>query len=118
MELRRDVYQAIADPTRREIISLIARQSLNLNTIAASFEVSRPAISQHIRILEECGLVAIRKKGRERFCEARLAGLDQVTAWIEQHRVFWNAKIDALEAHLTSDKRKKKSPISKKRGSI
>ena len=78
MQTRRDVFQAIADPTRREIINLVAYQSLNLNAIAENFEVSRPAISQHIKILTECGLIIIRKQGRERYCEARLQQLSEV----------------------------------------
>jgi len=65
--MRRDVFQAIADPTRREIINLIAHQSLNLNSIADNFTVSRPAISKHIKILTECGLVTIKQEGRRRF---------------------------------------------------
>ena len=70
--MRRDVFQAIADPTRREIINLLAHESLNLNAVAENFNISRPAISKHIKILTECGLVDIRKEGRERYCDARL----------------------------------------------
>ena len=70
--MRRDVFQAIADPTRREIIHLLSRQSLNLNAVADNFEISRPAISKHIKILTECGLIAIRQEGRERYCDAHL----------------------------------------------
>ena len=65
----RDVFQAIADPTRREIINLVAKQSLNLNSIAENFDISRPAISQHIKLLTECGLIVIRQEGRERYCD-------------------------------------------------
>ena len=72
MEARRDVFQAIADPTRREIINLIANQPQNLNAISANFSMTRQAISLHIKILEECGLVVVRPVGRERVCEARL----------------------------------------------
>ena len=64
MELRRDVFQAIADPTRREIITLISKQSLNLNAVAENFDMSRQAISLHIKILEECGLIFIKQEGR------------------------------------------------------
>ncbi|CAN5580956.1 hypothetical protein BH23BAC1_BH23BAC1_46430 [soil metagenome] len=64
--MRRDVFQAISDPTRREIINLIDHKSLNLNTVADDFGISRPAISRHIKILSECGLVVIKQKGRER----------------------------------------------------
>ncbi len=72
---RRDVFQAIADPTRRQIISLVAQKSMNLNSIADNFDVSRSAISQHIKILTECGLVIISQQGRERYCEVKLDGL-------------------------------------------
>src|SRR5580765_7334459 len=97
MQTRRDVFQAIADPTRREIINLVAYQSLNLNAIAENFDVSRPAISQHIKILTECGLIIIKKQGRERYCEARLQKLNQVSDWIEQYRKLWAAKFDDLD---------------------
>ncbi|MEO7983465.1 MAG: metalloregulator ArsR/SmtB family transcription factor, partial [Bacteroidota bacterium] len=68
--MRRDVFQAIADPTRRQIINMISMQSLNLNAVAENFDISRPAISKHIKILTECGLIVIKQKGRERYCEA------------------------------------------------
>ena len=101
--MRRDVFQAIADPTRRQIINLVARQTLNLNAVADNFKVSRPAISKHIKILTECGLIKIKKQGRERFCEAHLENLKQVSEWLEQYRLFWNSKLDALEQHLSED---------------
>lgn len=99
-QLRRDVFQAIADPTRREIIHLLAHKSMNLNTVAENFSISRPAISKHIKILTECGLISIKQDGRERYCEAQLAKLNEVSAWIEQYRKFWNQKLDALEQYL------------------
>jgi DNA-binding transcriptional ArsR family regulator len=102
--LRRDVFQAIADPTRREILSLLAGRSLNLNTVAERFAVSRPAISKHVKILEECGLIWIRQQGRERYCEARLEKLGEVFQWIEQYRAFWTRKFDALETYLSESK--------------
>lgn len=98
--MRRDVFQAIADPTRREIINLIAHKQLNLNSVAENFDVSRPAISKHIKILMECGLVVINQQGRERYCEARLNKLNEVSDWVEQYRKFWNAKLDALDNYL------------------
>jgi DNA-binding transcriptional ArsR family regulator len=109
--VRRDVFQAIADPTRREIINLVAHQSLNLNAIAGKFDVSRPAISQHIKILSECGLIIIKKQGRERYCEAKLDQLVEVSSWVEQYRTLWNTKLDALEDYinkLQSEKPKNK----------
>lgn len=98
--MRRDVFQAIADPTRRDIINLIAFKPMNLNAIADNFDVSRPAISQHIKILTECGLIAIKKQGRERYCEPRLKQLNEVAQWIERYRKVWEEKFDALDSLL------------------
>ena len=98
--MRRDVFQAIADPTRREIIHLIAGKSMNLNAVADNFNVSRPAISKHVKILQQCGLLTIRQQGRERFCEARLERLNEVNDWVAQYQKFWNQKLDALEDYL------------------
>jgi DNA-binding transcriptional ArsR family regulator len=105
--MRRDVFQAIADPTRREIISLLARQSMNLNAVAENFDISRPAVSKHIRILTECGLVVIRQQGRERFCRAELRKLKEVADWTEKYREFWTKKLDALEDFLENSKLQK-----------
>jgi DNA-binding transcriptional ArsR family regulator len=105
-EARRDVFQAIADPTRREIISLIAPHAMNLNAIAGNFGISRPAISNHIKILSECGLVVIRQKGRERYCEARLETLNEVAGWLDQYKQFWTHNFNSLENYL--DKIQKK----------
>lgn len=98
--MRRDVFQAIADPTRREIINMIAHQTLNLNSVAEHFDISRPAVSKHIKILTECGLVTIKKEGRDHYCEAKLEKLGEVSDWVEQYKKFWNIKLDALEAYL------------------
>ncbi len=106
--MRRDVFQAIADPTRREIINLVAHQSLNLNAVAEKFDISRPAISKHIKILTECGLIVIRQQGRERYCEADLKSLQQVSGWVEQYSLFWNKKLDALGEFLEKEKKKNK----------
>ncbi|MFS2186200.1 ArsR/SmtB family transcription factor [Mucilaginibacter sp. Mucisp84] len=98
--MRRDVFQAIADPTRRDIINLIAFKPMNLNAIADNFDVSRPAISQHIKILTECGLITIKKQGRERYCEPRLKQLEEVAQWVERYRKGWDEKFDALDSLL------------------
>ncbi|GAA0892933.1 metalloregulator ArsR/SmtB family transcription factor [Fulvivirga kasyanovii] len=98
--MRRDVFQAIADPTRREIINLLAQEPLNLNAVAEKFDVSRPAISKHVKILEECGLIAIKQQGRERYCQARLDKLSEVHEWTEKFKIFWTQKLDALENFL------------------
>jgi DNA-binding transcriptional ArsR family regulator len=105
MEIRRDVFQAIADPTRRDIIDLLSRQSLNLNAVADQFPISRPAISKHIKILAECGLVRIRREGRERYCEAQFQKLRQVAVWTEQYSRFWDAKLANLQGFLAKEKK-------------
>jgi DNA-binding transcriptional ArsR family regulator len=108
--MRRDVFQAIADPTRREIMMLLAKSPRNLNAIASHFDISRPAISQQIRILEECGLITIDASGRERICTARINKLRDVTLWIERCHTYWNARLDALEQYLDHA-----PPVSKKK---
>ena len=97
MKARRDVFQAIADPTRRAIIGLLAGQTLTLNAVAENFRISQPAVSKHMRILTECGLVEVVKQGRERHCSARLQTLQEVAQWAAQYRIFWNNKLDKLE---------------------
>ncbi len=101
--MRRDVFLAISDPTRREIINLLARKTLNLNAVAENFSISRPAISKHIKILTECGLIIIFQQGRERYCKIKLDKLQEVSEWIEQYKVFWTNKLDALELHLSKE---------------
>ena len=112
--MRRDVFQAIADPTRREIIDLIARQSLNLNAVSDHFDISRPAISKHIKILAECGLIVIRQEGRERYCDAQLHKLKEVSTWADTYRAFWTRKLDALGDFLENEKGKPKKDIKLK----
>ncbi len=98
--MRRDVFQAIADPTRREILNMVAFKPLNVNTVAENFDVSRAAIYKHMKILIECGLIDMKQKGRERYCEARLEKLNAVSEWVEQYRQFWESKLDSLELYL------------------
>jgi DNA-binding transcriptional ArsR family regulator len=108
--MRRDVFQAIADPNRRAIIGLLATKSLTLGEVAENFDVSRPAISKHIKILSECGLVVVTQQGRERYCELKLQKLREVSEWLDQYRVFWTNKLDALESFLNQE-----APTSAKR---
>lgn len=106
--MRRDVFQAIADPTRREIIGMLANKSLNLNSVAENFEISRPAISKHIKILVECGLIKIKQQGRERYCEAKFERLNEVSDWVSQYKRFWTERLDALEVYLNEIQTKSK----------
>ncbi len=106
MKTRRDVYQAIADPTRREIINLIAAQPYNVNAIAEKFDMTRQAISLHVKILVECELIVIKQRGRERFCEAQLDQLDEVISWVEQSRKHWAKRFEKLDMYLHDIKTK------------
>lgn len=112
--MRRDVFQAIADPTRRSILGLLALQTLTLNAVAENYDISRPAISKHIKILNECGLIEIKQQGRERYCEAKLDKLNEVSKWVEQYKQFWETKLDALEMYLKKLQKEKKHVKSKK----
>jgi len=112
--MRRDVFQAIADPTRREIINLIAHRTLTPNAVADSFDVSRQAISKHIKILTECGLIIINQQGRERFCYIQPKVLDEVDHWLSGFRKTWENRFDKLDTLLIQMKSKNKSKLKKK----
>lgn len=107
--MRRDVFQAIADPNRRAILHLLATQKRTLNGVAENFDISRPAISKHIKILSECGLIVIKQQGRERYCEARLDKLREVSGWVAQYKKFWEQKLDSLDQYLTKMGKKQKT---------
>jgi DNA-binding transcriptional ArsR family regulator len=112
--MRRDVFQAIADPNRRAILSLLAGQRLTLNGIAENFRISRPAVSRHIKILKECGLVVVIPQGREHLCEVRFDRLNEVSDWIEQYRQMWEQRFDRLDEVLSELQKKEKPNVSKK----
>ena len=114
VEKRRDVFQAIADPTRREIINLLSKQTLNLNGIADYFDSSRPTISQHIKILTECGLINIQKQGRERYCQIKWKPLNEVALWLSPYQKHWEDKLDSLGLYLEKIKKGKKYAKRKK----
>jgi len=107
MKARRDVYQAIADPTRRAIINMLAKEPHNVNAIADKFDVSRQAISLHVKILTDCGLITIRQQGRDRFCEAQLDQLEEVSAWVDQYRKHWEDKLNRLDNYLQKLKKER-----------
>ena len=107
--MRRDVFQAIADPNRRAILGLLAQQRLTLNGVAENFRISRPAVSRHIKRLKECGLVVVIPQGRERYVEARFEKLSEVNDWIEQYRQLWEARFSRLDDVLEELKKKGKT---------
>ena len=98
--MRRDAFQALADPNRRAILNLLAKQRLTLNEIAEHFPISRPAVSKHIKILRECGLIVVVKQGREHYCETRFDKMQEVSDWIEQYRQVWEQRFDRLDQYL------------------
>ncbi len=106
--MRRDVFQAMADPVRRDIIELLAHEVLSVNEVADHFEISRPAISKHLKILEECGLVRISQKGRTRYCSIQPKELIPAFLWIDQYRTLWEERIDAFENYLNQLQNQKK----------
>ncbi len=107
MLARRDVYQAIADPTRRAIINMIATTPQNVNSIAENFDMTRQAISLHIKILNDCGLLAIKQQGRDRLCEARLDRLSEVSVWVDQYKQHWESRLDTMEKYIEKLKKER-----------
>ena len=105
--MRRDVFQAIADPIRRDIIELVSNEPLSVNEVAEKFKISRPAISKHLKILNECGIIEINKKGRERFCVIQPKNLLPAFLWIEKYEKLWEDKIDSFENYLNQLQTKK-----------
>jgi len=95
-----DVYQAIADENRRRLLDLLSVQERSVQEVAAYFDVTIGAVSQHLKILFESGLVARRKEGRFRFYKAQPEALEEVHAWIEQYRAFWESRLDRLGDYL------------------
>ena len=97
---RRDVFQGIADPTRREILARLTKERLNLTTVSDSFNISRQSVTKHIKILTECGLVTIEKQGRDMYCKAMPEKLSEVKQWVEQMTAFMTESFDRLDDYL------------------
>ncbi|MBL7901787.1 MAG: winged helix-turn-helix transcriptional regulator [Bacteroidia bacterium] len=106
--MRRDVFQAIADPTRRAIIALIAFQAMTPNALAEHFDTTRQAVSKHLRILSECRLVKTKPSGREIYYELNLTKMKEIDKWLEQYRALWEKRFDALDGVLAKLKSQKK----------
>lgn len=109
--MKRDIFQAIADPTRRAIIALIAMQAMTPNAIAAHFDTTRQAISKHLRILTECQLVLQEQKGREIYYTLEIEKMKEIDVWLEQYRAIWESRfeqLDSLLAELNQQARKER----------
>ena len=106
--MRRDIFQAIADPTRRAIIALIAMQAMTPNALAEHFDTSRQAVSKHLRILTECELVTQEHQGREIFYRLEIEKMKEIDKWLEQFRKIWEARFNQLDNLLLTMKKRKK----------
>lgn len=105
--MRRDIFQAIADPTRRAIIALIAVQAMTPNAIAEHFDTSRQAVSKHLRILTECELVRQEQKGREIFYSLEIEKMKEIDKWLERYRKIWETRFEQLGEVLEVMKKEK-----------
>ncbi len=99
-----DAFQVIADPSRRQILQLLTKDSYNINTLAENFEMSRPAVSKHISILQTAGFITIKGIGRERFCTITQDGFIELRNWIKHFDQFWNIKLENLDTVLNRKK--------------
>ena len=108
MDIRRDVFQAIADPTRRAIIALIALQAMTPNALAEQFHTSRQAVSKHIKILTECELVKQEQQGREIYYSLEIKKMKEIDKWLDQFRKIWENQFNQLDKILLTMKKNKK----------
>jgi len=98
-----DPFQAIADPSRREILMLLTKDRQSINMLAGNFEMSRPAVSKHVKVLYEAGLILIKDQGRERYCELNASGFDDIKNWLIFFDQFWKQKLQNLEKLLNTN---------------
>jgi len=108
MKLRRDPFQAVADPTRRAILVLLASQTLTAGAIADNFDVARPTISRHMQILNECDLITSNHKGREIFYELKVDKMKEIDQWLAQFRKIWEDRYRQLDNLISTLKKKEK----------
>jgi DNA-binding transcriptional ArsR family regulator len=95
-----NAFQVVADPSRRQILQLLSKESLTINSLAAHFDMSRPAVSKHVKILDEGGFISIQDKGRERYCTLKQDGFNELKQWIDFFDQFWTNKLKKLETLL------------------
>ena len=97
MTMRRDVFNAVADPTRRSILMSLTNESQNVNALADKFDMTRQAVSLHIKYLQECGVITIKKEGRERYCKLEAQKLTEIADWLAPFRKMWAGKFTQLD---------------------
>jgi DNA-binding transcriptional ArsR family regulator len=108
MKLRRDPFQAIADPTRRAILLLLAAQTMSAGAIAEKFDVARPTISKHMQVLSECDLISANQKGREIYYDLKVDKMKEIDKWLAQFRKIWEDRYNQLDNLLSIIKKKEK----------
>ena len=106
--MRRDIFQAIADPTRRAIITLIALQAMTPNAIADNFQTTRQSVSKHLRILTECKLLKQEQQGREIYYSLEISKMKEIDQWLNQFRKIWETQFNQLDSVLSNMKKQKK----------
>jgi DNA-binding transcriptional ArsR family regulator len=106
--MRRDIFQAIADPTRRAIIALIALQAMTPNALAEHFDMTRQAVSKHLRVLIECEVIRPDQQGREIYYQLDIKKMEEVDQWLEQFRTVWETRFNQLDEVLSTIKKQKK----------
>ena len=108
MKLRRDIFQAISDPTRRAILVLLTSQAMTAGAIAENFDTARPTISKHIQILNECELIESNQQGREIYYQIKIDKMKEIDRWLEQFRKIWESRFSQLDTILSTVKNEKK----------
>lgn len=106
---RLDAFQVVGDPSRRKMLMLLSRNSLTINSLADNFDISRPAVSKHIKILQGAGFISIHDIGRERYCTLKKDGFEELQAWISHFDSFWTSKLKKLETLLNNKLPNKKN---------
>ena len=109
--MKRDVFQAIADPTRRAIIALVAMQAMTPNALAEHFSTTRQAVSKHLRILTECEIVTPEQRGREIYYRLEIDKMKEIDEWLEQYRRIWEARFEQLDTLLTELRQQDKKEL-------
>jgi len=106
---RLDAFQVVGDPSRRKMLMLLSRNSLTINSLADNFDMSRPAVSKHVKILQGAGFISIHDIGRERYCTLKKDGFEELQAWISHFDAFWTSKLKKLETLLNNKLTNKKN---------
>lgn len=107
--MRRDIFNAIADPTRRSILMSLSTEAQNVNALADKYDMTRQAVSLHVKYLQECGVISIKKEGRERYCKLEAQKLSEVANWLEPFRKIWESRFNQLDSLLTKLQDKKEN---------